>query len=202
MVWGLTAGLLAGWTGGTVAAALHLPTRVLLWWIDGVAALAARPAVPRLGWAPLAALAVAIGTVAATRGRWRRLALAPAAIALLLALPHDGPPERSMGPGATRLASDGTSVVVLSGLAQERKVLDALGDGGCPDLVIVTSGRSRPAGIVASTRAVCGEVRVLAADPTTVRDAAQLSEGVVRVGTLRLEVGRRLDRWSVRLAGP
>jgi hypothetical protein len=119
-------------------------------------------------------------------------------VALLLALPFHGHSERSLGRGATRLDRDGGSVIVLSGLAQERSVLDAIGDGGCPALVIVTSGRSRPAGIVASTRAICGQVRVLAADPTTVRDAAQLAAGVVRVGTLRLEVGRRLDRWSVR----
>jgi competence protein ComEC len=201
MVWGLTAGLVAGWTGGLGATILHLPTRVLLWWIDGVAALAARPAMPRLGWPPLLAVAVTIGVVAVTRGRWRRLALAPAAVALLLALPHDGPPERSLGRGATRIDRDGVSVVVLSGLAQERSVLDALGDGGCPDLMIVTSGRSRPAGVVASTRALCGHVEVLAADPTTVRDARQLPRGIVRVGTMRLGVSRRLEKWSVRLLG-
>jgi hypothetical protein len=196
MVWGLTAGLVAGWSGGAVAVALHLPTRVLLWWIDGVAAVAARPAVPRLGWAPFAGLAIAIGVAAMTRGRWRRLALVPAIVALLT-LPHHGPPERSMGRGATRLDRGGRSVIVLSGLAQERSVLDGIGDGGCPDLMIVTSGRSRPAGIVASTRELCGAVRVLAADPTTVRDATQLAGGVVRVGTLRLDVERRLGAWTV-----
>ncbi len=201
MVWGLTAGLVAGWTGGVVATALHLPTRVMLWWIDGVAGLAARPAVPRLGWAPAAAVAVAIGVAATTRGRWRRLALAPAAVALLLALPRDGPAERSMGRGATRLDREGVSVVVLSGLAQERTVLDALGEEGCPDLIIVTSGRSQPAGIVASARAICGHVDALAADPTTVRDARQLPRGIVGVGAMRLEVVRRLAKWSVRLLG-
>jgi hypothetical protein len=201
MVWGLTAGLAAGWTGGLGATVLHLPTRILLWWIDGVASLAARPVMPRLGWAPLAAVAATIGVVAVTQGRWRRLGLAPAAVALLLALPHYGPSERSMGRGATRLDRDGVSVVVLSGLAQERSVLDAVGDDGCPDLMIVTSGRSRPAGIVASTRAICGPVQALAADPTMVRDARQLPLGVVRVGAMRLEVSRAVDKWSVRPIG-
>jgi competence protein ComEC len=37
MVWGMTAGLLAGLVPPPVAFLLHLPTRVLLWWVAGVA---------------------------------------------------------------------------------------------------------------------------------------------------------------------
>jgi competence protein ComEC len=44
MMWGLTAGLAAGVLGGSAAALLHLPNRLLLAWIEGVAtAAASRP---------------------------------------------------------------------------------------------------------------------------------------------------------------
>ena len=59
MVWGLTGGLVAGVAGGPVARAIHLPTRVLLSWLDGVAAAAVRWPLGDLRSSHLAALAVA-----------------------------------------------------------------------------------------------------------------------------------------------
>ena len=41
MVWGLTGGLVAGMVGGAPATVLHLPTRLLVSWLDGVATAAA-----------------------------------------------------------------------------------------------------------------------------------------------------------------
>lgn len=41
MAWGMSAGAVAGVTGGRLAAVLHLPTRVLMAWIEGVAHWAA-----------------------------------------------------------------------------------------------------------------------------------------------------------------
>jgi len=41
MVWGLTGGVVAGLLGGPVAAAIHLPTHALLWWVATVARVAA-----------------------------------------------------------------------------------------------------------------------------------------------------------------
>jgi competence protein ComEC len=44
MMWGLTAGFVAGMVGGPAAAVLHVPSRLLLGWIEGVAmAAATRP---------------------------------------------------------------------------------------------------------------------------------------------------------------
>jgi competence protein ComEC len=37
MVWGMTAGLVAGLVPAPIAAVLHLPTRALLWWVAAVA---------------------------------------------------------------------------------------------------------------------------------------------------------------------
>ena len=42
MVWGLTGGLVAGLVGGVPAAMIHLPTRLMLWWLEVVAGAAVR----------------------------------------------------------------------------------------------------------------------------------------------------------------
>lgn len=58
MVWGMTAGVVAGMVGGPVAAAIHQPTRALLWWLETVAHHAGHPAIPSVGsWWILAACA-------------------------------------------------------------------------------------------------------------------------------------------------
>ena len=48
MVWGLTAGPLAGMVGGTTARILHLPTRLMIAWVAGVAREAAAVRAPVL----------------------------------------------------------------------------------------------------------------------------------------------------------
>lgn len=65
MVWGLTAGLVAGVAGETVARVLHLPTRLLLTWIEGVAQVAARRPLGDLRATHLAAVAAGAALVAA-----------------------------------------------------------------------------------------------------------------------------------------
>jgi competence protein ComEC len=69
MVWGLTGGLAAGVVGGPVARLLHLPTGVLLGWLDGVATAAARwPLGDLRGWHLVAlALAAALATTGPRR---------------------------------------------------------------------------------------------------------------------------------------
>lgn len=47
-MWGMGAGVLAGLAGGTVAAALHVPTRVLMAWIECVAHWCSHMPLPRL----------------------------------------------------------------------------------------------------------------------------------------------------------
>ena len=48
MMWGMAAGVPAGLAGGRAGAALHLPTRLLMAWVEGVAHWAARLPLPRL----------------------------------------------------------------------------------------------------------------------------------------------------------
>jgi competence protein ComEC len=61
--WGLAAGLVAGVVGGRVAALLHLPTRLLLGWVERVALVAARRPLAELDAGDLAVLGAA-GVVA------------------------------------------------------------------------------------------------------------------------------------------
>ena len=107
MMWGMGAGLVAGALGGPVAAAVHLPTRVMLAWVEGVAHHAAGLG---LGWfraGHLAAL-VAIGLVAlAWRGRpaVRAIAALAAAIVCLAA----AVPACRFGPCASASATGPTT---------------------------------------------------------------------------------------------
>src|SRR5206468_3277949 len=82
MVWGMTAGVAAGFLPAPAATVLHLPTRVLVGWIAGVAGVAAR--LP-LGSVSIPALATVVAAVlvAGRVGRWRRPALGAAALALV-----------------------------------------------------------------------------------------------------------------------
>lgn len=64
MVWGLTGGLVAGLAGGTVARVLHLPSGLLLGWLDGVATAAAGWPLGDLGARHVAVLAAGVALIA------------------------------------------------------------------------------------------------------------------------------------------
>ena len=65
MVWGLTGGVIAGFLHGPVATALQLPTRLLLWWIVRIAAVAGRTPLGMLRLVHVVALSCVVGLVAA-----------------------------------------------------------------------------------------------------------------------------------------
>lgn len=122
MAWGLTGGLLAGAVGGTAAELLHLPTGVLLAWLQAVAHRAAAAPLGELRAVHLVAAAIGLaGAVAARQLAWiwaRRTGLALAAAAVLAAtLQAQAPPglRTSLAPGLTRWHAAGTDVVVLGG---------------------------------------------------------------------------------------
>lgn len=68
MVWGLTGGLVAGVVGGPLAHVIHLPTRALLVWLEGVATAAVRWPLGDLSAGHLAALGVATLLLVSGRG--------------------------------------------------------------------------------------------------------------------------------------
>jgi competence protein ComEC len=159
MVWGLTGGLVAGLAGGPVAEAIHVPTRLLLAWIDGVASAAARWPLGELGAIPVACLvAAAMATVAvrhhaaedadranyagparprlpssATSAvRWSSgLVVAAVLLHATLATAPAPPDGRGdVGIGATVWQGGGAAVLVLDGRAESDRVLAGMRDRG------------------------------------------------------------------------
>ena len=168
MVWGLTGGLVAGLAGNGAATVLHLPTRAMLVWIDGVATAAARWPLGQLRAGHLALLALA---ATATIAAHRRAHPGTEGDAL-------GPPRhrRHRGATATRGAAALVAVAVLAHAAAGRAsdVIDdeAVGpgarlwqNGGAAALIV--DGRARAAAVLAGLR----ERGVLRLDVVVLRTA-------------------------------
>ncbi len=122
MAWGMSAGFVAGLAGGPVAVAVHLPTRVLLAWIEAVAARGAAAPLGQLDAPALVAAAVglALVTIATPRGhRWWRgagWALVGGVVVAAIATANAPPRLREvLLPAVVRWHAAGTEVVVLGG---------------------------------------------------------------------------------------
>ncbi len=149
MMWGMAAGLVAGWTGETIARLIHLPTGLMIRWIAGVARWGAAAPLGQLRMAHVVALAVAVG-LGLIAHRWGRsgwvlvsglavaaVALAPA-VAVLRPAPVDG---RNVVPGARLWRSAGASVLVVDDLrASPEALLSSLhkADVRALDVLVVT----------------------------------------------------------------
>jgi competence protein ComEC len=70
MMWGASAGLLAGIVPAALATVMHVPTVVALWWIAGVARRCTDAGLGEMG--PVAVVVATVMGVAAVRGRGRR----------------------------------------------------------------------------------------------------------------------------------
>lgn len=77
MVWGLVGGLLGGAAGDAVSSVLHLPTRLMLAWVAGVARWGAALAWPQIEAAELAGAAAVAGCCAAAACLLRGLGAVP-----------------------------------------------------------------------------------------------------------------------------
>jgi hypothetical protein len=179
MVWGMTAGVAAGLVPAPWLFVLHGPTRLLLWWIGGVAQRAAAAPLGRVGVAGVTAIAVGLALRAASlrlgaRGRqddavmprtWaagvRRVGtgLVVAAVATAALGAHAPPGLRStLAPGVVRWHGPATEVVALGG-GGWRSSLDAetaLGalrtaGVGAIDVLVVVDGEV-PGSVVAAVR--------------------------------------------------
>ncbi|HEX7095745.1 MAG TPA: ComEC/Rec2 family competence protein [Acidimicrobiales bacterium] len=152
MVWGATAGVVAGLIGGPVATVLHAPTRLLLWWVQVVGGVAGRLPLGELraGHVALAAVAGAVWATVRPQARRRRRALrGVAAVTLASALLHPAWELRGMRvtdaavATGVRLWRDGDhAVVMLDGRADPVRTLQALRRAGVRrlDLVVARSG--------------------------------------------------------------
>lgn len=123
MMWGLTAGTVAGLAGGAVSSLLHLPTTVMVAWVAGVARHAAALPLGQLDGRQLSLLAA--GAVAVAAGRrfgWRTFSCAATVACLAVFVspvaaelrpsPVDG---RTVATGARLWRAGGGSVVVVEG---------------------------------------------------------------------------------------
>lgn len=111
MMWGMTAGLAAGVAGPAVAAVLHVPTRLMLGWIAGVARIAAAAPLGRITVGHL--LAVVLAAVA---WRWRGLRSTGAAGPRSRDRDADTPASRSRRIGTRSWVAALAGAVAVAGL--------------------------------------------------------------------------------------
>jgi competence protein ComEC len=178
MVWGITGGLAAGVLGDRVAAIVHLPSRALLAWLEGVAVVAARRPIGDLRAGHLAGLTVAAVLLAAGRslaarrpaGAARRGRRATGAGGVVLAAvlvaaavagrgagsvgPSTPAEGRSLGAGATLWVRGGATILAVDGRARAGPLLAGLRDAGAGrvDVVVLRSGARAAYDVVAVLR--------------------------------------------------
>jgi competence protein ComEC len=187
-MWGLAAGLPAGLVGDPVASAVHLPTRLLVAWIAGVARWAAAAPFGQLGAGAVAVLGVlALLAFAVRRARgpaavaalgvclWPMLAPAPSAGGRVLAgdarlwrsgdatvlvvdRPRPGPLLGALRASGVR----GVSVVVLTSDSRSARAALAPVLDRHPAGLVLTAANARPGTTVTAGRLV---VRVTAVAP-------------------------------------
>jgi ComEC/Rec2-related protein len=161
MVWGLTAGMVAGVAGATVAQVLHGPTHLMLAWLSQVAARTAALPLGQLGAPHVAALAGGLAVAA----RWpdlRRAGLVVAALALAAAVVVAQAPaglRTELQPGVVRWHAGSSDVVVLGGVGgrsalSASSVLASLRQAGVGSLdLLVVADPSISSGVVTSIEA-------------------------------------------------
>lgn len=222
MVWGLSAGIVAGLVGGAAARVIHVPTDLLLRWVAGVARWGASLPLGELRFPHLALLATVVAVGAGAR-RWApraRPAVALAGIAVVLspAVALRAPPPFRVEPvpGATLYRAGGATVLAVDDEVDTAGLLESLRRLGARRLdLVVVAGGGRP------TADALGPVlrryppRLLLAPSTRVLAGAQVPEAgtTISVGALdvaiasvspRLDVSitaRRLDRAAVGSPG-
>lgn len=192
MVWGITAGTVAGVVGGGVASILHLPSAVGLRALELVAAASA--ALP-LGHADLRHVTVLAAAAALLAGRRLQRVVGAVLVAGVVVLPgHATVPAGSAPAGwAATVWSDGpVALVDIEDGASAVEVLDVLRRRrvGVVAAVVVRSPRAQPAEVVRALRARWPVRAVLAPAGSPVPGATVPRPGdVVRVGGFRVELG-------------
>lgn len=204
MVWGLTAVPVAGAVGGPLAAVAAAAAEWMCRWLAAVAEFGAAPWWPHLG--PVGVGVVTCGIVAWAFGRWStRAGRRPIAVAVVslaafaVALDAWWVPRRAAtsAEGTATLHVDGSAAVLeLGPRPDEARALELLVAARRlrVDAIVATGGGKLAGQAVWTLREAVDVGVVLAADPTDVRDARQLSPGTLEVGDLRVHLRPRRDR--------
>jgi competence protein ComEC len=219
MVWGLTGGLVAGLGGAAVATVVHLPTRLLLTWIEGVALTTSSWPLGSLDAAALFALAagaLALATghaLAQGRTRGGRVVQAVGLLVLVGAIgrgmvPAGAPQafdEVDVAIGAAAWRGGGAVVLVLDGRAVDRYVLSGLREASIRrvDVVVVRSAARTAHDTVETLRRRWPGVGVLApsvADAAPVAPRISGASGVQIDGAVAPPTGATIAVGGLRLA--
>lgn len=209
MGWGVAAGLLAGVLGGVPAAVIHLPTRLMVGWVAGVARVTSTLPFGHVGavHVVVVALAAAAAALAAQRGRRTLCGAALAACGFAgLVVPawsviRPAPVAAGdIGRGASLWRAGGASVVVLDGATgSPDRMMAALHRAGVRRLdVLVASRPTRAEARAAETLQRRFPARiVLGPAGTDLAGAFVPAEGSeLRIGGIVVRVqqaGRRLE---------
>ncbi|MGI9033052.1 MAG: ComEC/Rec2 family competence protein [Acidimicrobiales bacterium] len=204
--WGMGAGLPAGLIGGRAASVAHLPTRLALWWVAGVARHAALAPLGHVNAVDLAALAVIVAAAACT-GRHRRWWLAAGAAVLVTAmLPAVAPGAvdgRQIADGARFWRRDGATLLVVDGARSAGKLLAGLHqvEARRLDVVVVTRPGAGTAAAVGPVLARFAPRLLLAAESSRLPGAQVPAAGTtLALGSLEVTVGAAASRLTVDVA--
>lgn len=200
MVWGLSAGLVAGVLGPPLDVALHGPTVALISWVRWVAAVGARLPLGELG----ASHAVALSALAAVGWHWRRLARPALVLAAVVALMPALSMVRGSGShidgdelarGAWLWRRGGATLLLVDGAPHAPSLLEGLRQSRVTRLdVVVLSGRSS-LGTLDVLRGRVVVRRIAAPADAEITGAAPLEAGdEVRAGRLQLAVAEVAPR--------
>ncbi len=195
MMWGLTAGVVAGITGGPIATVVHLPTRALVWWVATAARVAARAPLGELRARHLLVLMVAAVVFALSRTKSaRHVAVALAVVALVqppLTFGHLAAGQHPLATGITVVrGTDGTTVLTIDDTARARSTLEALRRHGIRRvaLVVAVDGGRASGEVVRALRSRLAISDIWAPAQHQIRGARTPSLGAYRVGLFEIEV--------------
>ncbi|WP_419915504.1 ComEC/Rec2 family competence protein [Candidatus Poriferisodalis sp.] len=174
MVWGLIGGFTGGLAGDAVASVLHLPTKLMMGWVAGVARWGASLGWPQIEAAELAAAAAVVGCCAGL------FAVAPHVFGNLA--------------GALRSLAVVAAGVGVCAAAGTHRPAPPVG----PHLA-VQHAESAPAGLAATGSAVADPVVVVVDRPDPARALGQLAvAGIDRIDVLVARSASRAGREAVR----
>ena len=148
MVWGLIGGLTGGVAGDAVASVLHVPTRLMMGWVAGVARWGAALGWPHIEASEVAAAVAVIGLCAAAAYLLRAKGAVPRGLAVAVAglgvWVAAGTHRPSLPSGAHLSVQRGDPTVVVVDRPDPARALDALAAAGIDDIdVLVARSASR-----------------------------------------------------------
>ncbi|MEE9417205.1 MAG: ComEC/Rec2 family competence protein [Acidimicrobiales bacterium] len=201
MIWGMSAGILAGWSGGGLAELIHLPTRLLIGWISGTAEWASTAGLGSYRWSHLVAgllIGVALIVIGPDASAWLRVGAAAALFAVLVApvlTPRVMTGASVSGSGVNLWRDRGAAVVELEPRSRPADALEFLRSEKVVRIdLLVVDGASR--GTVDAVVGRYREAHVLDASSASRRGAYQVGGLLVRFASSSRGVQTIVDRRS------